>query len=369
MGLRYRKSINLGGGFRINHSKSGTGYSWGTKGYRITKKAGGGIRTTYSIPGTGLYWVKDSKKRKNKKRGSGGKSNSRYTQPEVITTGEYLYRNESADVKQLVNDNNQEFLDAVVKYSKKRSLLTIVGCASFVLMFFVPFFVVTFFMAIIGLVVLSKTKRISAEYEFDDYGIRRNNLLQQAMDTLISNKKIWQIKTIETVSTVKINAGASSTVNRKEVKFKKKKPYFLNTDANCYYIKLMENEIFILPDRLIVKGKKGWGTVEYSDIKIDIENEFFVESGGVPSDATISGYTWQYVNKNGSPDKRFKNNRQLPKCNYGKLLFRTNSNSNFNILLHASSLDKILKFADTVKVMIDEAKAKEEKEKMNNSEE
>ncbi len=32
MGFRYRKSINLGGGFRINLSKSGIGYSWGVKG-------------------------------------------------------------------------------------------------------------------------------------------------------------------------------------------------------------------------------------------------------------------------------------------------------------------------------------------------
>lgn len=33
MGFRYRKSINLGGGLRINLSKSGIGYSWGVKGY------------------------------------------------------------------------------------------------------------------------------------------------------------------------------------------------------------------------------------------------------------------------------------------------------------------------------------------------
>ena len=38
MGLRFRKSINLGGGFRINLSKSGVGYSWGAKGYRVTKQ-------------------------------------------------------------------------------------------------------------------------------------------------------------------------------------------------------------------------------------------------------------------------------------------------------------------------------------------
>ena len=35
MGFRYRKSINLGGGFRINLNKSGIGYSWGVKGSRV----------------------------------------------------------------------------------------------------------------------------------------------------------------------------------------------------------------------------------------------------------------------------------------------------------------------------------------------
>lgn len=41
MGVRFRKSVNLGGGFRVNVSKSGIGYSWGTKGYRYTKTAKG----------------------------------------------------------------------------------------------------------------------------------------------------------------------------------------------------------------------------------------------------------------------------------------------------------------------------------------
>ena len=62
MGLRYRKSINLGGGFRINLSKSGIGYSWGVKGYRVTKTAKGTKRTTASIPGTGISYVHESSK-------------------------------------------------------------------------------------------------------------------------------------------------------------------------------------------------------------------------------------------------------------------------------------------------------------------
>lgn len=63
MGFRYRKSIKVGGA-RLNLSKSGIGYSVGTKGFRVTKKAGGGTRTTTSIPGTGISYVKDSKTKK-----------------------------------------------------------------------------------------------------------------------------------------------------------------------------------------------------------------------------------------------------------------------------------------------------------------
>lgn len=59
MGVRFRKSINLGKGFRINMSKSGPGFSWGGKGFRVTKKANGGFRTTAYIPGTGLSYQKD----------------------------------------------------------------------------------------------------------------------------------------------------------------------------------------------------------------------------------------------------------------------------------------------------------------------
>lgn len=56
MGFRFRKSFGKGP-FRVNLSKSGVGYSVGTKGFRYTKKAGGGTRTTSSIPGTGISYV------------------------------------------------------------------------------------------------------------------------------------------------------------------------------------------------------------------------------------------------------------------------------------------------------------------------
>lgn len=55
MGFGFRKSLNLGGGFRLNFSKSGIGISAGFKGFRVGIGPGG-ARVRASIPGTGLYY-------------------------------------------------------------------------------------------------------------------------------------------------------------------------------------------------------------------------------------------------------------------------------------------------------------------------
>ncbi|RZL25455.1 MAG: DUF4236 domain-containing protein [Rhodococcus sp. (in: high G+C Gram-positive bacteria)] len=54
MGFRFRKSIQIVPGVRVNVSRSGIGYSAGVKGARITKHANGRVSRTLSVPGTGL---------------------------------------------------------------------------------------------------------------------------------------------------------------------------------------------------------------------------------------------------------------------------------------------------------------------------
>ncbi len=69
MGLRFRKSINLGKIFRINISKSGIGTSTGVPGFRIGYGPRG-TRTTASIPGTGVSYVKETRKPSEKSKPS-----------------------------------------------------------------------------------------------------------------------------------------------------------------------------------------------------------------------------------------------------------------------------------------------------------
>ena len=55
MGFRFRKSFNLGGGFRLNLGKKGPGVSFGVKGLRIGAGPNG-TKVTASIPGTGVSY-------------------------------------------------------------------------------------------------------------------------------------------------------------------------------------------------------------------------------------------------------------------------------------------------------------------------
>ena len=80
MGLRFRKSVSLFPGVRLNFSKSGMSVSSGVPGFRKTINTKGQVTTTVGIPGTGLYYVD------TKKTGSNQSSRSRNTQTQPIIT-------------------------------------------------------------------------------------------------------------------------------------------------------------------------------------------------------------------------------------------------------------------------------------------
>ncbi|MGQ9780150.1 MAG: DUF4236 domain-containing protein [Bacillota bacterium] len=56
LSFRFRKSIRLARGVRLNLSKSGVGLSIGGKGFRVDVGPRG-VYTSADIPGTGLYSI------------------------------------------------------------------------------------------------------------------------------------------------------------------------------------------------------------------------------------------------------------------------------------------------------------------------
>ena len=100
--------------------------------------------------------------------------------------------------------------------------------------------------------------------------------------------------------------------------------------------------LIFLPDRLLVEQGSVTAAVPYPLMQVTLSLSRFVEDGFAPPDARVLAYTWQYTNKDGSPDRRFRANRQLPVTEAAYIGFQ--SPTGVSLMLQASSRDKATAF-------------------------
>jgi len=90
VGLRFRKSISIIPGVKLNFGKTGMSVSTGVPGFRKTFHTSGRVTTSVGIPGTGLYYV-DTKntKSQNSRRSNQARQPSTPTYSAPVTPSSY----------------------------------------------------------------------------------------------------------------------------------------------------------------------------------------------------------------------------------------------------------------------------------------
>lgn len=333
MGFRYRKSINLGGGFRINLSKSGVGYSWGTKGYRVTKKAGGGVRKTISIPGTGISYTKDyggeSKSRRNGQTASPGQQGNNSHNANNYYDTQYL---ENGNVENLVSEGLEEMLESANKSLSLWNLKNVLFWVTLIIGTAYPLVWVGTVACIVFHYYLKKNAVIDLDYTLDYDQVAEVSTRMTPLSRIAESDKIWWISQTSRVIDTKYSGGATSSVKRRNCKASTQIPFPFTTNSNAVAFKSGQETLIFLPDKLFIIQGSTIGALDYSDVSIKMHQLRFHESESVPNDAEIVGYTWEYVNKSGGPDKRFKNNRKIPVCLYGEMEVRSPNGLNTDIM-------------------------------------
>jgi hypothetical protein len=115
-------------------------------------------------------------------------------------------------------------------------------------------------------------------------------------------------------------------------------------------MRLGKQTLYFFPDRILVFEGPEVGAVSYDSVSVVLGQTRFVEENGVPADAQIVDSTWRYVNKNGTPDRRFNNNRELPVVLYSQI--RISSPAGLNIALESSNLNKAAAFSGGLELYI-----------------
>lgn len=331
MGFYLRKSISVGP-LRFNLSKSGVGISAGVRGLRF----GVGPRGNYVHMGRGGLYYRATLPKYQKQP---NQPNSSPSQKIPIGTHAPLQEIESADVSKIVDSSSRELLDEL---NRKRARMRLWPG------------VVIFFVAILGLGVFAKwpmwlllvlllasavgiyaaysydilEKTVVLFYEFDPDMEATYTQLHSAANQLANCAVAWHVEAAGKVYDRKYHAGASTLISRKRTSIQKTEPPYVKTNIETIAIAVGRQTLHFFPDRVLIYDTNCVGAVGYQELSVDVNATRFIESESVPRDAEVVDRTWKYVNKSGSPDLRFKDNKELPVCRYEEMTLTSQSGLN-----------------------------------------
>jgi hypothetical protein len=167
-----------------------------------------------------------------------------------------------------------------------------------------------------------RRRTVVVMYELDEAAQRRHFALVDACRAGADTAGMWQTLQRGELTTAhqrKVNAGAGWLANRVPCRITLDGPAWLVTNVPVPSIVVSGRDVHLLPDRVIVGAKRALGEVPWASLRAEASSTRFTEDEAVPSDGVVVGHSWLYVNKNGTPDRRFNNNRQLPVLQYDVL--------------------------------------------------
>jgi Protein of unknown function (DUF4236) len=342
MGFYIRKGIRVGP-LRFNLSNSGVGISTGIKGFRISS----GPRGNYvNIGRGGLYYRAAIPSPKS--RPAPEVVEPKYVDP-VIPDGTHdpLLKLQQENISKIVDSSSKELLDEMNEKRRKIRFWPIVSVVFLAAMLYGfsqnwhPYALVAL-LVLISVVTYATyvydelRKSVVLFYEFDEGMERLYEKAHDAGEILSQAASIWFIDATGKVRDRKYHAGASQLVERKTASIKKLSPPYVKTNIEVLSFVCGDQTLYFFPERVLVYGQDGIGAVSYSDLDLEVGIKRFIEEDGVPRDAKVVDKTWKYVNKGGGPDKRFKDNRELPICQYEEIAI--SSQTGLNKLLQLSRL-------------------------------
>lgn len=357
MPFYFRKSVSAGP-FRLNFSKGGVGMSVGVRGLRI----GTGPRGHYVHAGAGGLYYRSSIGRAGERRAPSPSQAAATPPPEArppeyTTDGVCMVQVESGDVLEMRDASVADVLDDINGKASRTPLGKVVGWTGLVLGGLALFanaqagrtiLTLTLPAWPLALWIDSYQRKAVLFYDLEPDAQAAYEQLTAAFDGLSGSTEKWHVAAggqVNDLTTWKRNAGASHIVSKKPTSLAYALPKVVASNITPPSAQVGVQTLYFLPDLVLVVHGAKVGAVGYANLDLRWQDSNFIEDGQVPRDAVVIGHTWKHPNKNGGPDRRFRDNRQIPICRYEVLHLR--SGSGLNELLEFSKGGLCAPFAAT----------------------
>ena len=216
------------------------------------------------------------------------------------------------------------FLEIYRMLKKARFILLILVVLS-------PYLLILPFAAIFMCYYMQNYNSVKLKYKISK---EQQEAFLQSMPVLkkiMKSKKISWAKSKSQVIESRYEAGAGEVWDTVRCWISKNMPFPFEGNIKVWSVKSKNESVTFFPDKILIIDGDNISAIPNSDVEYEYEDFDFIESEDVPQDTEVVYYTWAYVNNDGSPDRRFKYNRQLPICEYGKV--RISSKDGLNLIL------------------------------------
>jgi hypothetical protein len=317
MSFYLRKTVKAGP-FRVSLSRSGIGMSTGVPGLRVgTGPCGSYIR----VGAHGVYYRQTLSRPGGRGRAVPRRSPSQ-PGPRALATGEVLMEDVTgASTVELGDASPSELISQLNEAARHFSLLPLV------ILLWLPVVTIPLLRA------KDKARRtVVAFYEVEGPVAAHFQALVDSFTGVQQCAAHWHVTAqgaVVTTRQYKVNAGASSVIRRDRGRADLAGPPVLASNIAVPSLHASKRSVYFLPDRVVIRDGRQYADMPYRHCRITDSATRFIEAGRVPGDGERVGTTWKYVNKGGGPDRRYKNNPQLPIMRYGELTLTAQPGFNF----------------------------------------
>ena len=178
----------------------------------------------------------------------------------------------------------------------------------------------------LNVVVALAQSEVRIDFQLGPDAIAAFAALASAHAALARCAGIWDVTTSVGIDRIRARSVASSAITRVRVTLGQVDDSIVGSaQAGMRFGNANGGDLDLFPALLLMRTRGGgdYALIDLRQVCLDVQPRSFVEDEAVPPDASVIDHAWARANRDGSPDRRFRDNRQIPIVRYGELQFST----------------------------------------------
>jgi hypothetical protein len=164
---------------------------------------------------------------------------------------------------------------------------------------------------------------INVDFALDQVTLDAFAAMVRVFEELTRSAMIWDIVSAVGIQRARDRTLASEALTRTSVQLSLATSEIIDSAYHAlHFPNANGDDIDIYPGFVMTRSRNGdFALIDIREVEVTLRGTQFVEDEVVPADSEVVGQTWKKTNKDGSPDKRFVDNYSIPLVKYGQLWF------------------------------------------------